>query len=57
MFEPWMCAVLALPFITPRPALLGEVVDNTLQQRVIEGYLHGAHSIHTPVNPTEPLSV
>lgn len=24
MFEPWMCAVLALPFITPRPALLGE---------------------------------
>ncbi len=24
MYEPWMCALLALPFITPRPALLGE---------------------------------
>ncbi len=24
MFEPWMCAFLALPFIIPRPALLGE---------------------------------
>mgnify|MGYP006145821153 CR=1 FL=1 len=24
MFEPWMCALLALPFITPRPALIGE---------------------------------
>ncbi|MDZ4101533.1 MAG: N-acetyltransferase [Hydrogenophaga sp.] len=24
MFEPWMCAFLALPFITPRPALFGE---------------------------------
>jgi hypothetical protein len=21
---------------------------------VIRGYAHGAHSIHTPVNPTEP---
>lgn len=24
MFEPWMCAILALPFITPRSTLLGE---------------------------------
>ena len=24
MFEPWMCSLLALPFITPRPALLGD---------------------------------
>jgi len=40
-----------------RPTLFGQVVDNALQQWVIVGYLHGAHSIHTPVNPTEPLSV
>ena len=40
-----------------RPAFFGQVVDDALQQRVIEGYLHGAHSIHTPENPTAPLSV
>ncbi|CAH0294169.1 hypothetical protein SRABI66_04338 [Stenotrophomonas lactitubi] len=40
-----------------RPAFFGQVVDDALQQRVFEGYLHGAHSIHTPENPTAPLSV
>lgn len=33
MFEPWMCAFLALPFITPRPAFLGERLATRRDER------------------------
>ncbi|MNH04730.1 hypothetical protein D3C79_640360 [compost metagenome] len=38
-----------------RPATGGQVVDDAQQQGVIRGYVHVAHSIHLPRNPTAPL--